>query len=252
MPPRAGWSRVADGALVVHGFTGSPHSVGGLADAFRRAGFDVAAPLLPGHGTTVDDLSTHRWDDWAAAVESAYQELAGRCDRVVAAGLSMGGTLVADLAARRPGVAALVVVNPYIEPPADSFLELLRNVLAEGIRCIPAIGGDLADPSATEASYPETPIEPLLSLCEELARLAAGLEAITCPTLIFTSRVDHVVPPESSDVLASRVSGPVERVFLERSHHVATLDFDKGLIEERAVAFARQALAAPAYHGHRG
>jgi carboxylesterase len=47
-----------------------------------------------------------------------------------------------------------------------------------------------------------------------------------------------VVPPVSSDILASRVSGPVERVTLERSYHVATLDNDKEEIEARAVDFA--------------
>jgi carboxylesterase len=48
------------------------------------------------------------------------------------------------------------------------------------------------------------------------------------------------VPPVSSDILASRVSGPVERVTLERSYHVATLDYDKDDIAARAVDFARK------------
>ena len=49
------------GALVVHGFTGSPFSVRGVADAMARSGLDVEAPLLPGHGTVVDDLVPMRW-----------------------------------------------------------------------------------------------------------------------------------------------------------------------------------------------
>jgi carboxylesterase len=47
------------------------------------------------------------------------------------------------------------------------------------------------------------------------------------------------VPPVSSDVLAAGVSGPVERILLERSLHVATVDYDKDDIERRAVEFAR-------------
>jgi carboxylesterase len=39
------------------------------------------------------------------------------------------------------------------------------------------------------------------------------------------------------------VSGPVERVTLERSYHVATIDYDKDLINDRAVAFARRLTA---------
>ena len=37
-----------------------------------------------------------------------------------------------------------------------------------------------------------------------------------------------------------RSRGPVERVTLERSYHVATMDYDKDLIIERSVAFARK------------
>ena len=57
--------------------------------------------------------------------------------------------------------------------------------------------------------------------------------------LIFTSGQDHVVPPSDSDALAALVSGPVERVSLERSYHVATLDYDKDLIAERTLEFVR-------------
>ncbi len=43
----------------------------------------------------------------------------------------------------------------------------------------------------------------------------------------MTSPEDHVVPPTNSDHLAATLGGPVERVTLERSYHVATIDFDK-------------------------
>jgi carboxylesterase len=56
----------------------------------------------------------------------------------------------------------------------------------------------------------------------------------------MTSPQDHVVDPHNSDIVAERVSGPVERVTLERSYHVATLDYDKDLVFERTVEFARR------------
>jgi carboxylesterase len=57
--------------------------------------------------------------------------------------------------------------------------------------------------------------------------------------LLLSSRQDHVVEPGSGDLVAGTVSGPVERVWLERSYHVATLDYDQDEIESRALAFAR-------------
>jgi esterase/lipase len=58
--------------------------------------------------------------------------------------------------------------------------------------------------------------------------------------LLFTSGHDHVVPLASSDVLAAEVAGPVERVWLARSRHVATLDVERDDLERQALAFARR------------
>src|SRR5690349_24677546 len=92
------------GVLVVHGFTGNPQSMRPLAEAFAAAGFTVELPLLPGHGTSLDDMLTTTWHDWSGAADTAYQELAARCSSVVVAGLSMGGTITAWLAARHPEI----------------------------------------------------------------------------------------------------------------------------------------------------
>ena len=68
---------------------------------------------------------------------------------------------------------------------------------------------------------------------------------MTCPVLVFTSTQDHVVDPKSSELLVTRAKGPVEHVVLERSYHVATLDFDKEEIEARTVEFLSAVLPAP-------
>lgn len=232
------------GVLVVHGFTGNPGSLRDLAHAFADAGFAVELPLLPGHGTAIEDMLTTRWADWSAAAEAAYQDLAGRCERVVVAGLSMGGTLTCWLAAGHPEIAGIVCVNPAVEPPAESFLEVMRQTLAAGIDHIPGIGSDIAKPGISEGAYEGTPVAPLLSLLEAGMELAGRLGDIRCPLLLFTSPQDHVVPPSASDFLAERVSGPVERVTLARSYHVATMDYDKEEIEQRSVDFARKVTAS--------
>jgi carboxylesterase len=226
------------GALVLHGFTGNPSSMRGVAEALAAAGFAVELPLLPGHGTSVEDMVTTNFTDWAAAVEEAYLELAGRTASLVVAGLSMGATLGAWVTARNPGTAGLVAINGMFEPPAPAFLDLLRTSLDQGCDRLPAIGSDIALPGVSEGAYDAAPIQPLISLMEATTELHGRLGQIRCPVLILTSREDHVVPPSSSDVLVEGVAGPVERVVLERSYHVATLDFDRDLVEKRTVEFA--------------
>ena len=55
--------------------------------------------------------------------------------------------------------------------------------------------------------------------------------------LLLTSPQDHVVTPTDSDYLAEVVSGPVTRVSLDRSFHVATQDYDQGLIISSTLTF---------------
>ena len=51
------------GVLVLHGFTGNPGSMRGVAEALVDAGFTVDLPLLPGHGTKVEDMIPTGWSD---------------------------------------------------------------------------------------------------------------------------------------------------------------------------------------------
>ena len=85
----------------LHGFTGNPQSMRPLAEAVAAEGYTVELPLLPGHGTAVEDMVPTRWSDYVTAAEAAYIDLARRCDAVAVVALSMGGTL-ACLAGRAP------------------------------------------------------------------------------------------------------------------------------------------------------
>jgi carboxylesterase len=238
------WPGGPHGALVLHGFTGTPQSMRGLAAAFAAAGFATELPLLPGHGTSIEDMLPTTWDDWSAATESAYADLAGRCDRVVVAGLSMGGTLATSLAARHPEIAGLIAVNAAVMPQPE-IAELLGPLLDAGEATFDAIGNDIAKEGVVELAYDRTPLAALASLGAAIDELQPLLASIMCPTLVMSSPEDHVVPPAASDHLAASVGGPVERVTLARSYHVATLDHDAELIEREAVAFARRACDAP-------
>jgi carboxylesterase len=230
------------GALVLHGLTGSTQSLGGLPAVLEAAGFEVQAPMLPGHGTSPEDLAGCGWEDWTAAAEAAYERLARP---VVAVGLSMGGALAAGVAAAHPEVRGLAVLNPLVDPPAQSFLDTLEAFLAAGERFLPGIGSDIADPGEKEEAYDRLPVAAVLSMSRGLHALRPRLAAIRCPVLILSSRHDHVVHSVSGDVLAEAVGGPVERVWLENSQHVAPLDRDRDELERRVVAFASELGGGP-------
>jgi len=216
----------------------------GIAERLANDGFTVDLPLLPGHGTSLDDMLETRWSDWSGAAEEAYRDLAARCEKVVVVGLSMGGTLCCWLAERNPEISGLVVINPMVLPVPE-YRAMLQTTLDSGTTVIDAIGSDIAMPDVKEISYKGTPVAPLISFLDGLEEIAERLSEIRCPVLLLSSRVDHVVPVSSGDLLEEAVSGPCERIWLERSYHVATLDYDRDEVELRTVDFVTTAVASP-------
>ena len=99
-PFYAGDARV--GVLFCHGFTGSPWSLREWAGFTADAGYRVALPRLPGHGTSWQELNQTTWRDWYAAVERSFRDLRADCDVVFIAGLSMGSALALRLAEKHP------------------------------------------------------------------------------------------------------------------------------------------------------
>ena len=81
------------GALLVHGFTGSPQSMRGLGEFLADKGLRVSGLRLPGHGTTWQDLGTRRSEEWSETVRMGFEKLAAECDEVFLVGLSFGVAL---------------------------------------------------------------------------------------------------------------------------------------------------------------
>lgn len=229
------------GVLVLHGFTGNPGSMRGLAEACVAAGFHVEMPQLAGHGTAMEDMIPTRWADWSADAEAAYQALAKRVSQVVVMGLSMGGALTLWVGADHPEVKGLVCVNPATQPQAPEVMEMLKGMIDSGAEVMDGIGSDIAEPGVVETAYPGTPLAALYSFqLDGLTPLAKRYASTKMPLLLFSSVQDHVVSPTDGDALMAEYGGPTERVMLERSFHVATQDYDKGIIFEGAVAFAQR------------
>lgn len=242
IPGAEPWSHIGDnhaGAIVVHGFTGTPASMRGIAEALADNGFHVELPLLPGHGTTVDEMLPTRWADWAAEAEAAYQRMRLRSTQIVVVGLSMGGALTLRLGADHPEIAGLVCINPATQPQTAEITDMLRGFVDGGTPVLPGIGSDIADPDVKEIAYDGSPIEPLLSLLiDGLEPLSHEYAGMRMPLLLMNSPQDHVVEPAQAEFLAGLYGGPLERITLERSYHVATQDYDKDLITKATTEFA--------------
>jgi carboxylesterase len=244
LPGAEPWSHAATGeagVLVLHGFTGNPSSMRAVAEAFGSADWQVELPRLPGHGTVIEEMLTTVWEDWTGEVQAAYERLTQRADKIVVAGLSMGGALTLWSGLQWPSVSGLICVNPATRPQPPEVVEMLREMLDDGVTVMPAIGSDIADPDAVEISYDGTPVAPLLSFFDHgLTPMAERYHELKMPMRLFTSRQDHVVQPADSEHLAAMYGGALEHTWLERSYHVATQDYDREFIISESIHFAQR------------
>ncbi len=236
------WGSEGDttGVLFVHGFTGTPQSMRHWAESVAREGRTVLLPRLPGHGTTVDDLQRSTAADWVGEAEMALEGLRERCDRIFVCGLSMGGTITLDLASRfSEFLSGVVTVNAslYNRDPRRH----LAPVLGRFPLKLKGIASDIADPAMSELAYRQIPTKAAASVLVYQAIVKSRLEQITCPVLLLASRQDHVVHTGNSPYALEHISSKdKELVWLDRSYHVATLDYDKDIIVERTNRFIKE------------
>jgi esterase/lipase len=127
-------------------------------------------------------------------------------------------------------VKAVATINPLVLPPDPDATEHLESLLASGRTMQPAGEPDLRDPDAHDSAYSELPVHALLQLGVGSALVYGRLSAVKVPLFVASSDHDSVVDPANSDHLAATASGPVTRLHLPNSGHVAALDLDRELL----------------------
>jgi carboxylesterase len=238
------------GVLCLHGITGTPYEVRPLAEALGRLGCSVEAPMLAGHGNSLRELALSRWGDWLQSAQRAMEAVSARAGGrpIAICGFSMGGLLALRLARMFPErVAALVVMAAPLR---------LRRMQVMGIRaacrlpvdfrslpavCIPKLkGSDISDVSLRRQNpglraFPLAALENLLDLMDSVR---ADLPSIRMPTLVVHGRHDHTVPMDDSfELTGSLASDVIERLWLERSYHIVTLDVERSVLIDTVTKF---------------
>lgn len=210
--------------VVIHGFTGSPYEMRPFAERLASRGVYVDVPLLPGHGTSVEDMSRTSFPDWVAGAEAAYLGLAARHRRTFVLGFSMGGLIALMLASRRHVDGLVMVSAPLrIRDPRAPFLPLIALVRkyepptppapqsphAHGpgpatapIPASPLEPATLAGPSEIGAeerrtvSYSQKPVVCIQSLMRLMQVVRAETPHVEAPLLAAYGANDRTAPPE--------------------------------------------------------
>ncbi len=221
-----------------------------VVEVATELGCEALAPLLPGHGRSLDELASSRWDDWRQCAEECFQSLAARHGSVVVAGVSMGALLALDLAASHPqhvvGAVGLAPAFRLCWPFPSLALQVHCGLGLPDIRLPKKTGPDIHDAKQrrTQVTSSAQPAYSGDEVRKAGHRVWQRLPEVRCPTFLAHGARDHVCPLWAARVGWHRLgSADRELLVLPRSYHVVTRDVDRGLLRMRLYRFLRSLVA---------
>lgn len=238
-------------ALLLHGWLTTPADFAGLPEALDEAGWDVYAPLLPGHGRHPRDLVGLTADEVQDAARDRYDELRERYDTVALVGFSIGGTTSALVALERQP-AALVLVAPFVKVrhkwyyllPARFWHVVLSPVvpyIGRGRGVVRVNRKEALDRLRTYTAFPSRSTDVVFDLGDRLKD--ADLSRLDVPTLLLLAPGDEVASPAAARKVCDRIPAASRETFAaeEANHHILS-DYGREDAVARIVGFLEEAI----------
>jgi carboxylesterase len=235
------------GVLLFHGFTATTLEVRGLADFIHtQTGFTVMGPLLPGHGTSPEDLSKVQYKEWMDSAEMAFSTLQTNCKTILVGGESMGGLLALFLAARHPEIKGVLLFAPALIIPGLWGSRLLKwfifaskkkNLNTEKDGVLPWQG------------YKVNPLKAVVELGKLQSEVGKIISKVIQPVIIFQGTSDETIDRRSSTIILENISSlNKELIEVNNCGHCVLLDSAYRSIYKQSLKFIQNNLISnPAF-----
>jgi carboxylesterase len=232
------WPGGPDGVLLVHGFTATTAEVRLVAKVLHARGYTVAGPLLPGHGTSPQDMNRYCWQDWYAEVEKAYLALATRCQRVIVGGESTGGVLILRLAALHPEITAILSYATALRLTLNKWDVLRLRLISPLVTSLPK--GPSKDDNPWQG-YNVNPLKAALQLLRLQGETRRLLADVRQPILIVQGRLDNTVAASAPQEIYNGVRSAVKELhWMENSGHCVMLDREWEAVTQLTLKFLQR------------
>lgn len=228
------------GVLLIHGLMAAPLEVKQWADALYAQGYNVYAPRLSGHGTSVIDLATRNKRDWVQAVERGYKILAACSDEIILAGFSTGAALALNMAIKYPdNFSALICISTPLKikkfsanfaRPINQWNKVLTRLNVSKAKK-EFVSNHADNPHINYLRCPVSSIVQIQSLMKDVRQ---NLAAIDLPTLVMHATNDPKVDVQSSKDIY-RLIGSQDKTYHEiyfDRHGIINGDISKGVFNQ--------------------
>lgn len=229
--------------LLTHGFTGSCGHMRPLGEYLNRCGYTVCGILLPGHGTSIQDMRSSGWKQWLDAEMTALADLKRKYPYVSVSGLSMGGCLSLIAAGRESVTACIPISAPMKTLQKFTFLAPVLALFKPEIMWEKGAVNDktFLDPEFN-VGYAGMPTARVGDLNRLMKMARESLGRIRCPVLAIQSHGDETISRDSSDIICREAASAVKKqLWLEEVPHVCTISREKDHIGQEICAFLKKA-----------
>lgn len=229
------------GVLFIHSFGSTNLEFQEFAEYLQEQGFQTSNPLLPGHGTSPDDLDRHKFSDWIHASEKALSEL--NCQGIFLVGQTTGASLALSLAAVHPELLGIITLSGIINlsKKQKNFARILHLKARLNIR------------GSIDSVLPVTHNQQIrqkvkfykqiskISLIEALAMIHHArkhLHQVNQPIYIFHSKAAEDFGSKNAYCIFNGVSSEKKKIkFIEKGSAVMSVDEARHIVFQECASF---------------
>jgi len=182
----------------------------------NEKGFGVLAPVIAGHSTNLSDLESSIWNDWQDSADNAYNKLTNQSKDVYVIGMSAGGMLALNIAAKSPikpkGIISIAAPFKFKNHLGEYALigKYIQRYSAHDI-----LGCEVGH------YYSVVPVKSVAEVILLRKSIDKKLESIKTPILIIQSKNDPIIAPVSAYYLHKNIgSKNKEILWREEQKHV--------------------------------
>ncbi|EIP88632.1 hydrolase, alpha/beta fold family protein [Burkholderia humptydooensis MSMB43] len=232
---------------LVHGLAEHAGRYQALAERLNAAGIEAVAIDLRGHGHSPGERAwAERFDRYLEDADALVASAARENTPLFLMGHSMGGAIAAlyaveRAAARRPGLAGLILSSPALAPGRDvpKWMLAMSRFISRVWPRFPAIKIDAAllsrDPAVVAANradplvhHGSVPARTGAEILGAMRRIEAGRAALRVPVLVYHGTADKLTEPDGSRDFGRHVGSPDRTLTLyEGNYHETMNDLER-------------------------
>ena len=208
------------GVIIIHG--GGGGTCADLKplgeDLHKKKGYTVHIPLLPGFGTSPEDLRFTPLSAWKEALEKEIMIIREKCEKIIVGGHSMGGVFSLILASNNNIDGVFTISAPI---GLRGFAPKLVPLLNIFVKYYPIPSETFKqETNGKWVGYDKIPLNIIGKFNRLMKEMKKAIRAINCPALFFQGRLDSVIKKNSMDFIYELVNSKVKKkIWLDHNDH---------------------------------